>query len=84
MAKVSLSKKEAVLALLERGGARGIPVQILIKKCGKRSPARVYDLRRDGHNIETEPNRGPACRYVLKGVRHDKNTKRNARRSQRA
>lgn len=84
MAKISLSRKEAVLALLEKGGAKGIPVQALIKKCGKRSPARIYDLRRDGFTIETEPSRGPACRYILKGVKRGKNgSKRNGRGSKR-
>ena len=67
MPKASLSKKASVLSLLEKSGTKGVPVQVLIKKCGKRSPARIYDLRRDGFNITTEPSRGPACRYVLTG-----------------
>lgn len=69
MPKVSGSKKSSVLALLEKSGAKGVLAQALIKKCGKRSPARIYDLRRDGFNITTEPSRGPACRYVLVGKR---------------
>jgi hypothetical protein len=65
MPKVSASKKSSVLSLLEKSGEKGVTVQSLIKKCGKRSPARIYDLRRDGFNITTEPSRGPSCRYVL-------------------
>lgn len=67
MPKVSASKKSSVLTLLEKSGEKGVTVQSLIKKCGKRSPARIYDLRRDGFNITTEPSRGPSCRYVLVG-----------------
>lgn len=67
MPKVLSSKKSSVLALLEKHGAKGVPVQGLINKCGKRSPARIYDLRKDGFNITTEPSRGPKCRYVLVG-----------------
>lgn len=68
MTKVSVSsKKEHVLALLQKGGEKGVRVQELIKKCGKRSPARIYDLRNDGFKITTEPSRGPSCRYVLVG-----------------
>ena len=61
----SVSKKDQVLSLLMKGGAKGVPVHDLIKKCGKRSPARIYDLRLDGYKITTEPSRGPACRYKL-------------------
>jgi len=65
MSKDTLSKKASVLSLLEKGGAKGVPVQALIKKCGRRSPARIYDLRKDGYVITTEPSRGPTCRYIL-------------------
>lgn len=89
MPKVSLSRKASVLSLLEKGGAKGVPVQALIKKCGKRSPARIYDLRRDGFNITTEPSRGPACRYVLvgkkatkpKGVKNGKSSGKTGKRA---
>jgi hypothetical protein len=67
MPKVSLSKKAEVLALLEKYGEKGVSAQVLIKKCGVRSPARVYDLRKDGYNITTEPSRGPECQYKLLG-----------------
>lgn len=72
MSKATLSKKASVLSLLEKGGTKGVPVQALIKKCGKRSPARIYDLRKDGYRITTEPSRGPTCRYVLVGRRAKK------------
>jgi hypothetical protein len=74
MPKVSMSLKYSVLAFLESSGAKGVSVQALIKKYGKRSPARIYDLRREGFKITTEPSRGPSCRYILIG----KTTKRGA------
>lgn len=67
VSKKSYSKKEDVLLLLQKSGAKGIKVQQLIRKCGKRSPARIYDLRDDGYKITTEPSRGPKCTYVLVG-----------------
>lgn len=77
---VSSSKKEKVLELLQKGGTKGVRVQELIKKCGKRSPARIYDLRRDGFVITTEPSRGPSCRYVLAASTKKKTAKKQAKK----
>lgn len=67
MPKVSMSLKASVLSFLEKRGAKGVSAQALIKKFGKRSPARIYDLRKDGFHITTEPSRGPSCKYRLIG-----------------
>ncbi len=77
-----LSKKAQVLAVLEKAGPKGVSVQTLIKKCGERSPARIYDLRKDGVRIETTPSRGPACKYVFLGRKRQ--AKKGAKKNERA
>lgn len=85
MPKTSSSKKESVLLLLERSGSKGVLVQTLIRKHGSRSPARIFDLRKDGFKITTEPSRGPACRYVLISKRATgKKVVRNGKKQRRA
>jgi hypothetical protein len=65
--------------LLQKSGAKGLSVRDLIRRCGKRSPARIYDLRADGHSISTNPSRGPKCRYVLETPKKV-NTKKGAKK----
>lgn len=84
MAKVSASKKEHVLKVLLGKGEKGITAQALIKQCGERSPARVYDLRNDGYSITTKPSRGPECRYTLHGKRPKKKGKKDGKSRERA
>jgi hypothetical protein len=62
-----LNNKERVLELLKIAGPRGCSNGDLLAVGGFRYGARLFELRREGHDIETIAGEGGAFTFVLKG-----------------
>jgi hypothetical protein len=62
-----LNNKERVYAVLVAAGPSGVTNSDLLAFGGFRYGARLFELRRDGYDIETVAGHGGEFRFVLKG-----------------
>lgn len=63
-----ITQKERVLALLKEVGTKGIHSFLLIKEISHKAPTRISELRKEGWNIKSVPEklgRSIGCRYFL-------------------
>jgi hypothetical protein len=62
-----MTQKSRVLKMLKDAGSEGVRSDEFYREFLGRGVARIYDLRRDGHNI-TDEREGKYKRYKLVGV----------------
>ena len=71
MTEARIENSRKALDALQRAGARGVPTEQLAKIAGLRFGARIFELRREGWDIETRPRHGTECAcYILHGKRN--------------
>ena len=68
MTEARIENSRKALDALQRAGAHGVPTEQLAKIAGLRFGARIFELRREGWDIETKPRRGTElAAYILHG-----------------
>lgn len=71
MSEIRVANQRKALDALSRAGAAGVPTEELAKIAGLRFGARIFELRKEGWDIETKPRRGKeVAAYILHGFKH--------------
>lgn len=71
MSEARIENSRKILDALQRAGAEGVVTESLAKIGGLRFGARIFELRREGWDIETKQRSGTElARYVLHGWKH--------------
>lgn len=71
MTEARIENSRKILDALQRAGADGVVTENLAKIGGLRFGARIFELRREGWDIETKLRSGTElARYILHGKRN--------------